>query len=607
MCGIAAYYGYKKALPILLNSLKKLEYRGYDSCGLAIFDGKNIYEIKTVGKVDRLIKESKYLERINASIGIAHTRWATHGDVSIQNTHPIFDCKKEIGVIHNGIIENYKSLKEFLKEKNHKFKTQTDTEVIPHLFEEMLKKYNEKEAWLNTLKLLEGAYGIIALYKGKLFIAKKSSPIVIGLSKNNNEFFIASDIVAIPPGNKFIFLNDFEAAIINNYNINIINLNGEKIDKELVEIKQYEEEIDKGNFETFMLKEIFEQREIIDNIIKARIAFKDAIPSFGGINFNDIKKFKRIIFFGCGSSYYAALYAKYLFDRFFDCDVELASEFKYNNKKITKEDLLIAISQSGETIDVLEALKKYKPKALKTLGIVNVVSSSIAREVDAGIYLHAGREIGVAATKTFTAQILVLFLFWLYMLRKFNYINQAKARAYINDLVNIPNKIKIIFNSKNYIKKIARKYLNYNNVLFLGREFSYPIALEGALKLKEIAYVHAEAYPAGEMKHGPIALIDDKVYTIFIVPHDSVIDKVINNMQEIKARKGKIIAITTKGEKIKEIKELADDIIIVPNAKEELTPILTIIPLQLFSYYIARLKGLDVDKPRNLAKTVTVE
>ncbi|MEM1577862.1 MAG: glutamine--fructose-6-phosphate transaminase (isomerizing) [Candidatus Pacearchaeota archaeon] len=604
MCGIAAYYGNKKALPILLSSLKKLEYRGYDSCGLAIFYGNKIYEVKTVGKVDRLIKQSKYLDRVNANIGIAHTRWATHGEVNIDNTHPIFDCSGNIAVIHNGIIENFKSLKEFLKEKNHKFKTQTDTEIIPHLFEEMLKKYNEKEAWINVIKLIEGAYAIIALYNGKLFLARKSSPLVIGIDKN--EFYIASDTIAIPI-NKFIFLNDNELAIIDNYNIEIMNLNGEKLNKELIEIKKYEEEIDKKNFESFMLKEIFEQGEIIENIIKAKIAFKDAIPVFGGINFDEIKKFKRIIFFGCGSSYNAALYAKYLFDRFFNCDVELASEFKYNEKKITKNDLLVAISQSGETIDVLEALRENKKKALKTLGIVNVVSSSIAREVDGGIYLHAGREIGVAATKTFTAQCLILFLFWLYLARKFNYISISQARRYIKDLINLPSKIRKILLLNDYIKKLAKKYINYNNALFLGRKFSYPIALEGALKLKEIAYVHVEAITSGEMKHGPIALIDDKIFTFFISPHDSVIDKVINNMQEIKARKGKIIVITTKGNKLREIIDIADDIIIIPNAIEELQPILCVIPLQLFAYHIAKLKGYDVDKPRNLAKTVTVE
>ncbi|MEM4648075.1 MAG: glutamine--fructose-6-phosphate transaminase (isomerizing) [Candidatus Pacearchaeota archaeon] len=604
MCGIAAYYGNKKALPILLSSLKKLEYRGYDSCGLAIFYGNKIYEVKTVGKVDRLIKQSKYLDRLNANVGIAHTRWATHGEVNIDNTHPIFDCSRNIAVIHNGIIENFKSLKEFLKEKNHKFKTQTDTEIIPHLFEEMLKKYNEKEAWINVIKLIEGAYAIIALYNGKLFLARKSSPLVIGIDKN--EFYIASDTIAIPI-NKFIFLNDNELAIIDNYNIEIMNLNGEKLDKELIEIKKYEEEIDKKNFESFMLKEIFEQGEIIENIIKAKIAFKDAIPVFGGINFDEIKKFKRIIFFGCGSSYNAALYAKYLFDRFFNCDVELASEFKYNEKKITKNDLLVAISQSGETIDVLEALRENKKKALKTLGIVNVVSSSIAREVDGGIYLHAGREIGVAATKTFTAQCLILFLFWLYLARKFNYISISQARRYIKDLINLPSKIRKILLLNDYIKKLAKKYINYNNALFLGRKFSYPIALEGALKLKEIAYVHVEAITSGEMKHGPIALVDDKIFTFFISPHDSVIDKVINNMQEIKARKGKIIAITTKGNKLREIIDITDDIIIIPNAIEELQPILCVIPLQLFAYHIAKLKGYDVDKPRNLAKTVTVE
>jgi len=607
MCGIAAYYGFRKALPILLNALKNLEYRGYDSCGLALFENEKIYYVKTIGKVDNLVKESKFLSKINARIGIAHTRWATHGKVSKANTHPHFDCKKEIAVIHNGIVENFASLKRYLEERGHKFKSQTDTEVIPHLFEEMLKKYKEEEAWLNTVKLLEGAYAIVALYNGKLFLARKSSPLVIGI-KDNNEFFIASDTVAIAKHtNKFVFLNDGEIGIIYGYTLEIKNLEGAKVNKEIKQIKQAEEQIDKGKYETFMLKEIFEQPLSIENAFKGRIAFKDVIPVFGGFNFNKLKKFKRLILFACGSSYNAGIYSKYLFDRFFDCHVELASEFKYNGKKISKEDLLIAISQSGETIDVLEALKKYKEKALMTLGIVNVVASSIAREVGAGIYLHAGREIGVAATKTYTSQLIVLFLFWLYLARKLGYINEKQAKAYINELIKLPGKVRKVLEANKYIKRLAKKYVAFNNALFLGRKFNYATALEGALKLKEIAYVHAEALSAGEMKHGPIALIDDKLYSIFIVPHDSITDKVINNMQEIKARKGKIIAITTRGKHLKQIKQLADDIIFVPNAKEELLPVLCIIPLQLFAYHIARLKGLDVDKPRNLAKTVTVE
>jgi len=607
MCGIIGYYGYRNALPIILKGLKILEYRGYDSCGLALFKDNIFYE-KVVGRVDELIKKSKYLERVYASIGVGHTRWATHGKVEIVNTHPIFDCKEEIAVVHNGIIENFESLKKFLIEKGHKFRSQTDTEVISHLFEEMLKTNDAKEAWKKTVGALEGAFAIVTLYKGDLFLARKSSPLVIGIGKNKNEFFIASDVLALSKyTKKFIFLDDNEIAYIIDHKLKIENLVGEEIKKLVSEIKEYEVEVDKGNYETFMLKEIKEQPISIENTLRGRIAFKDVIPVFGGFKFEEIKNLKRIIMFGCGSSYNAAVYGKYLFDRFFDCHVENASELKYKDKNIKKDDLLIAISQSGETIDVLECIRKYKEKVMKTLGIVNVVSSSIAREVEGGIYLHAGREIGVAATKTYTSQLVVLFLLWLYLSRKFNYINKEVGRKYINELTILPKKIKAVFNSEEYIKKISRKYVNYTNALILARKFEYATALEAALKLKEIAYVHAEAISSGEMKHGPIALIDDKIFSIFIVPHNSVTEKVINNMEEIKARNGKILSITTKGKNFNQIKKNSDDVIIVPSCIEELQPILTIIPLQLLAYYIARRKNIDVDKPRNLAKTVTVE
>ncbi len=607
MCGIIGYYGYRNSLPILLKGLKILEYRGYDSCGLCLYKDKIFYE-KVVGKVDELIKKSKYLEKLNANIGIGHTRWATHGKVEIVNTHPIFDCNEQIAIVHNGIIENFEGLKKFLIEKGHKFKSQTDTEVIPHLFEEMLKTNNAVDAWKNTVKALDGAFAILALYKGNLFLARRSSPLVIGISKGKNEFFIASDVLALAKyTKKFIFLEDNEIAYIINHKLSIENLKGEKIEKEISEIKEFEVEVSKENYETFMLKEIKEQPKSVENAFKGRIAFKDVVPVFGGFKFEEIKNFKRIIAFGCGSSYNAGVYAKYLFDRFFDFHIENASELKYKDKNIGKDDLLIAISQSGETIDVLECLKKYKKRAMKSLGIVNVVSSSIAREVDGGIYLHSGREIGVAATKTYTSQLVVLFLFWLYLARKFNYIKKEEGKKYINELTIIPKKINSIFNSEDYIKKIAKKYVNYNNALILAKKFEYPTALEAALKLKEISYIHAEAISSSEMKHGPIALIDEKIFSIFIVPHNSVTEKVINNMEEIKARNGKILSITTKGKYLKQIIKNSNDVIIVPNSIEELQPILTIIPLQLLSYYIARIKNIDVDKPRNLAKTVTVE
>ncbi len=604
MCGIAAYCGSRSAVPVLLDALKLLEYRGYDSCGLAVYDGK-IRCVKTVGKVSELLKKSGELPD-SAAIGIAHTRWATHGRVNLSNTHPHFDCKKRIGIVHNGIIENYQSLKKFLEGRGHKFRSRTDSEVIAHLFEEMLRNYPEEEAFINSVKLLEGAFAIVALHGNKLFLARKSSPLVIGIK--NSEFFIASDTIAISRHtDRFIFLDDNEVGIIRDRNLEIKNLDGFDVNKEIRRIKQTEEEIDRGGFETFMLKEIFEQVETVENAYKGRIDFKAAVPVFGGIDFDKIKKFRRIVLFACGSSYNASLYAKYLFDRFFDCHVEYASEFKYADKKISKEDLLVAISQSGETIDVLEALRKYKEKALASLGIVNAVSSSIAREVDAGIYLHAGREIGVAATKTYTSQLLTLFLFWIYLARKFNYIDFGTAKGYIDELKRLPGKVGSVLKREGEIKKLARKYVRFGNALFLGRKFNYPTALEGALKLKEISYVHAEALSAGEMKHGPIALVDDRFYSVFIVPHDSITDKVVNNMQEIKARDGKIIAVTTEGRNLKQIKQLSDDIIVIPGTKEEFLPVLGIVPLQLFAYHIARLKGLDVDKPRNLAKTVTVE
>ena len=599
MCGIIGYIGGKNSTPLLIEGLKKLEYRGYDSAGICIKEEKGIKVLKKKGKIIELEK-SPELKNIKGLIGIAHTRWATHGEPNECNAHPHLDCKKEIAIAHNGIIENYQALKKLLIKEGHKIVSQTDSEIIAHLIEKFYKDDLEK-AVKKAVKLMEGAYGLVVIHQKeeKIIAVKKSSPLIIGVG--DQEMFIASDVPAILKYTKrVIYLQDNEIAILDKNNYIIKNINGQKIDKKVEEIKYNVEEIEKKGFQHFMLKEIMEQPESIANTIRGRIK-NDKIKIT--INFN-IKKIKKIIIIACGTSWHAALIGKTLIERITNIPVEVdyASEFRYRDPLIKKDDLMIVISQSGETADTLAALRLAKEKGVKTLGIVNVVGSTITREVDSGIYLHAGPEIGVASTKAFTSQVTALIIFSLF-------IRQEKGLdldpELIKEINKLPSKVSQALKTDEEVKYIAQEFKDINNFLYLGRGLNFPVALEGALKLKEISYIHAEGYPAAEIKHGPIALIDENMPVVFLATKSKLSQKVLSNMEEVKARGGRIIAVVS--EDYEEIKKLTEYIIKVPQVINELSPIINSIPLQLLAYHIANLKGIDVDKPRNLAKSVTVE
>ncbi|MFH1248861.1 MAG: glutamine--fructose-6-phosphate transaminase (isomerizing) [archaeon] len=611
MCGITAYAGERNAKSILLEGLKKLEYRGYDSCGIAIIKESQLNVIKAAGRIEALEKKTKNILD-GAKIGIAHTRWATHGIANERNAHPHTDCSNKIAIVHNGIIENYSELKTMLKTEGHKFRSETDTEVLAHMVEKFLLENNSlEEAFINTMKLTEGAYAVAmisSLEQDKIFAAKKSSPLVIGIGKKEN--FIASDAtVMLPYTDKAIFLKDNEIAIITALDCEVKNLERKSMHAEITQIRGQLQDISKKGFADFMLKEIIEQPASIENAFKGRIDFKNATAKFGGLNIaeEDLKKINRIILLGCGTSYHACLYGKYLFENVnkIPSAAEYASEFCYSKPFIDSRTLIILLSQSGETADAISALKYAKSMNAKTLGIVNVVGSTIAREVDGGIYLHAGPEIAVASTKTFTSHLVVLYLFSVYLARLNVKISKEEAKKMLSSLQGIPSRVKRVINSRESIEKISLKYFRLNNALYLARGFNYPIALEGALKLKEISYIHAEAMTAAEMKHGPIALIDKDMFSIFIAPNDLLYKKNISNISEIKSRNGKVIAITNFGNE--KIKKIVDDAIFIPKTDERLMPIVSVIPTQLISYYAALMRGCDVDKPRNLAKSVTVE
>ena len=612
MCGIIGYIGKSNALPILIKGLKRLEYRGYDSAGLVVFDGIKNKLAKTKGRVKEL--ENKVSKSWHSNIGIAHTRWATHGEPSERNAHPHIDCTGRIFVCHNGIIENYKSLKEVLIQHGHIFKSETDTEVLAHLIEENLR-YGSELAVIKSLKLVKGTYGLAILfsdYPDRIIAAKNSSPLVIGIG--NGERLIASDASAILNRTKdVIYMNDGEIAVLTKNAVQLFdtlrfkNLN---ISKRKEELKWELNNAQKGSYQYFMLKEIFEQPESISNSLRGRLVKKEESIKLGGLERvkNRLRKINRIIITGCGTAYLAGIIGKLMIEELsgIPCEVELASELRYRNSPINGRNLaMVAISQSGETADTLAALRRFKEKNILTLGIVNVVGSTIARETNAGIYNHAGPEIGVASTKAFTSQLTILALLALFLGRQRNFL-KYNNKKFFKELLRLPqlcNHVLMCNNKK--VKILAGKYKNFNNFLYIGRKYNFPTALEGALKLKEISYVHAEGYGAGEMKHGPIAMIDENFPTIAIAPLGSVYDKMASNMEEIKARRGKIIAITTEGNK--KIKHIADDWLYIPKTLEMLTPILAAIPLQLFAYYMGVFKGLDVDKPRNLAKSVTVE
>lgn len=615
MCGIVGYIGYREAYPIIIKGLQRLEYRGYDSAGIALFDGNTINLTKTKGKVEDLRKRSESGMSLSGSLGIGHTRWATHGVPNDVNSHPHYSNSGDLVIIHNGIIENYESIKKELTKRGYIFHSDTDTEVLVNLIEEIKKKENVKlgKAVQIALNQVVGAYAIAVLDKQKpdeIVVAKLGSPLAIGIGEN--EFFIASDASPfIEFTNKTVYLADEEMAIIRpGKEIKLRKIKDDAVTYPLVQELQLNlEEIEKGGYEHFMLKEIYEQPRSIKDTFRGRLLVDQRMVKMAGIDQN-IEKFmnaNRIIIVGCGTSWHAGLVAEYIFENLarIPVEVEYASEFRYRNPVITDKDVLIAISQSGETADTLAAIKLAKERGAFVFGVCNVVGSSIARETDAGAYTHAGPEIGVASTKAFTTQITVLLLLALKLAKEKGVFSESAFYEFLTEMENIPEKVERTLQTNAQVEIIADVYKDSNNCLYLGRGYNFPVALEGALKLKEISYIHAEGYPAAEMKHGPIALIDDQMPVIVIATSKGHYEKVVSNIQEIKSRKGKIIAIVTEGDE--QVRELADHVIEIPDTLEPLTPLLTTIPLQLLSYHIAVMRGCNVDQPRNLAKSVTVE
>lgn len=615
MCGIVGYIGPREAYPIVIKGLQRLEYRGYDSAGIALYDGNDIKLSKTKGKVSDLKDKLEKEISTDGTLGIGHTRWATHGVPNDVNSHPHYSNSGDLVIIHNGIIENYDSLKKELIKRGYTFKSDTDTEVLVNLIEDVKKKENIKlgKAVQIALNQVVGAYAIAVFDKNKpneIVVARLGSPLAIGIG--DDEFFIASDASPFIEYTKnAVYLEDEEMAIVRRgKELKVRKIKDDKLVHPYVQELQLNlEQIEKGGYEHFMLKEIFEQPSAILDTFRGRLLSNEAIVKMAGVEDN-MKKFlaaERIIVVACGTSWHAGLVSEYIFEDLarIPVEVEYASEFRYRNPVITEKDIVIAISQSGETADTLAAIKLAKSKGAFVFGVCNVVGSSIARETDAGAYTHAGPEIGVASTKAFTTQITVLTLMALRLARAKGTISSSEFRHYLIELETIPNKVEEALKSDAYVKTVSNIYKDAKNFLYLGRGFNFPVALEGALKLKEISYIHAEGYPAAEMKHGPIALIDEHMPVVVIATKKGHYEKVVSNIQEIKSRKGKIIGIVTKGDT--NVKDLADHIIEVPETLECLTPLLTTIPLQLLSYHIAVMLDKNVDQPRNLAKSVTVE
>ncbi len=614
MCGIVAYIGDKEAFPIVLKGLKRLEYRGYDSAGIALINKDGIVNFKQKGKVSFL---EEYAEDKDSSgtIGIGHTRWATHGLPNDVNAHPHLSGDGKIALIHNGIIENYDTLREGLKARGHVFKSETDTEVLVHLIEDIKNNENVSTAEAVRLALnnVIGAYAIVVMSienPGQLIAARKSSPLVVGIGKNG-DFYLASDATPIVEyTNEVVYLNDEEIAIVErNKGLRLYNIQNQEKTPYIQELEMQLEALEKGGYEHFMLKEIHEQPRSIRDCFRGRLNVDKGWVGLGGIKDYEQKlaNANRIIMVACGTSWHAALVGEYLIEDLtrIPVEVEYASEFRYRNPIISENDIVIAISQSGETADTLAALELAKSKEATILGICNVVGSSISRITDAGSYTHAGPEIGVASTKAFTAQVTVLTLMALSIGHRKGTISESKFRRIISELELIPDKVSEVLKTNDHIEHIASIYKDAQNALYLGRGNSFPVALEGALKLKEISYIHAEGYPAAEMKHGPIALIDEEMPVFVIATKGNSYEKVVSNIQEVKARKGKIIAIVTKGDT--QVKGIADHVIEIPETDEHLVPLLATIPFQLLSYHIALMRGCNVDQPRNLAKSVTVE
>lgn len=613
MCGIVAYTGSRDAYPILINGLKRLEYRGYDSAGVALMQNDQISLYKCRGKVADLEAYCSDKDTLS-NIGIAHTRWATHGEPNYQNAHPHLSVDGKLALIHNGIIENYLSLKKELTEKGYEFLSNTDTEVLVHLVQDIAKTENVDlvEAVQLAMSVVIGTYAVVILssdYPKQLIVAKKGSPLLIGIGKN--EYFVGSDgAPMVEFTNRVVYLEDEEVAVIHpDKKLEITNIRNEKKKPFVERLEMKLEQIEKGGFEHFMLKEIFEQPKAISDSMRGRINTKKDVVALGGIIEYESKMLHagRYIIAACGTSWHAGLVAEHLFESLVrvPVEVEYASEFRYRNPIIKPDDVLIVISQSGETADTLAAIELAKSKGATVIGICNVVGSSIARNTHAGSYTHAGPEIGVASTKAFTAQVTVLFLMALSLARKKGEVSLSMYHHYISELEAIPAKIESILAQSEYIKEIAQEFTHTQNAIYLGRGVNFPVALEGALKLKEISYIHAEGYPAAEMKHGPIALIDKHMPVVVIATEQETYDKVVSNVQEVKTRNGKIISVVSEGDEI--VKSMSDYCIEIPKTDELLSPLVASIPLQLLAYYIAVARGCDVDKPRNLAKSVSVE
>ena len=612
MCGIVGYTGPREAYPIILKGLKRLEYRGYDSSGVALLhDGKlDVYKKK--GKVAEL-EESLTGKNLHANIGIGHTRWATHGEPSDRNSHPHTSASGRLSMIHNGIIENYAPLKKELISKGYSFTSDTDTEVLLNFIEDIQinNDCSLEEAVRIALKRITGAYCILLLDEQDpetIIAARKGSPLVIGIGKG--EHFLASDASPIIEYTKeVVYVNDYELAIVRPNELILKNLGNEKITPFITKLDMEMAAIEKGGYDHFMLKEIYEQPSTIQDCLRGRLNIESGTITMAGIDdhIEQIKNADRIMIVACGTSWHAGLVAEYIIEELcrIPVEVEYASEFRYRNPIVNKGDVIIAISQSGETADTLVALEKAKENGAFIFGVVNAVGSSIARISHAGAYTHAGHEIGVASTKAFTGQLAVLMMMALRIAIQKGTITQERYQQLLVELADVPEKVDVILKNAEHIKSIALKYKDARDFLFLGRGYNFPIALEGALKLKEISYIHAEGYPAAEMKHGPIALVDENLPVVFIATKDSYHEKIVSNMQEIKARKGKIISIITEGDEISPT--LSDDVIFIPPADELIAPIISVIPLQLLSYFTGIAKGVDVDKPRNLAKSVTVE
>jgi glucosamine--fructose-6-phosphate aminotransferase (isomerizing) len=615
MCGIVGYLGKNQVLPILLEGLKRLEYRGYDSAGVAVRTEQGVFAVKAAGRIAELEKKMGEMENLPRlpspgwQVGIAHTRWATHGAPTEANAHPHCDCERKIWLAHNGIIENYQEIKTRLMAKGHRFVSETDSEVIAHLLEEIYDG-NLTETLVKALKALKGAYGLALFHSDepdKLLAAKCGSPLVLGLA--DGETIVASDVSAIIRHTKqVIYLDDNEVAEISGAGLKIFNLSHQAVSKESKKIDWDLKASERGGFPHFMLKEIFEQPDSVANSLRGRIVLAEGKAKLGGLDeaAEEIRRIEKIVIAACGTARYAGLVGEYMLEEYagVPTEVDYASEFRYRQPVLDKKTALLAISQSGETADTLAAVGEAKEKGLLTLGIVNVVGSAIARATDAGVYNHVGPEISVASTKAFTSQVAILALLTVLMGRQ-RRMSLVMGRRICQELIDLPEKIRQVLKSSGKIEEVARKYRHFKNFAFLGRKYNQPLAFEGALKLKEISYAHAEGFAAGEMKHGPIALIDENFPCLVVAPLDSVYEKNYSNMQEIKARGGRIIAVTTVGNEA--ITAAADEVIYLPKTLEMLTPILAAIPLQLFAYHMAVLNGRDVDKPRNLAKSVTVE